>query len=111
MENRGGENSESKSKEVLNGTEDTIGMTDQEMKDQIIFFVKEVYGNYGSKCKVYKDDEGDGLWIAFLPEKKVTLFADVSLKKIYDLAFDEYEGYILYGFNVNSNQFDPMEVN
>ncbi len=97
--------------EVTTAATDVIGMSVEEKKELISFYVKEVYGNYGAKVKVIKDDESDGMWIAFLPDKKVTLYAHPDLDEVYQLAFDEYEGFILYGSKVSSNQFDPMEMN
>ncbi len=92
-------------------TTDIASHSESEMQELICFYVKEVYGNYGTSIKVLKDDSVDGLWIAFLQEKKTTLYAAPTLQEIYDMAFEEYEGCILYDYRLNSNQFDSLDIN
>jgi len=68
--------------------------TDDQVKALILFLVKEIYGSFAFDANLIKDV--DGMWILFLPSRKTTLYYETSLKKMYDVLMEEYEGYILY---------------
>jgi hypothetical protein len=84
--------------------------TEEEIKNLCLFFVKEIYGNYASSAQLFKDV--DGFWVLFIPNKKVVLYCSQTIKEMYDIILEEYEGYILYSTVLsNSSQFGLLDQN
>ena len=84
--------------------------SDEEIKALCLFLVKEIYGEYASSAQLFEDV--DGFWILFIPNKKVVLYCSQTIKEMYAILMDDYEGYILYSSVVSDqNQFKSSEVN